>query len=270
MFAGVAVVLAVGAVAWSLRPQISIPGESAALRRIGGGEAKEEKLDGTRMRVLVWNVEKGKESSFEEDVRKLQSEVDLAMLQEFSSAESVVRTVDAGMGFDMAASFVYVDTQEATGTATGCRARALSAAVQITKDVEPIVHTPKSTLITTYAMGSATLLVVNIHGRNRGGLEPLQAQLARLADLVKQHQGPVIFAGDFNTNSREKALFLSNWMKQLGMSEVTFHPDGRTVSKLSRQPLDHVFTRGLFVEDARSLAQVRGSDHQPILFTCHL
>jgi endonuclease/exonuclease/phosphatase (EEP) superfamily protein YafD len=77
-------------------------------------------------------------------------------------------------------------------------------------------------------------------------------------------QGPVVFAGDFNTNSADKTRCLEAFAGQLGLRALAFQPDGRTLSKLSRLPLDHAFVRGLAVL-AASAPDVPGSDHQPLV-----
>jgi endonuclease/exonuclease/phosphatase (EEP) superfamily protein YafD len=52
---------------------------------------------------------------------------------------------------------------------------------------------------------------------------------------------------------------------KLGLLPVRFDPDDRTVSKLSRRPLDHAFVRGAVVENAGCRGST-GSDHVALTF----
>lgn len=173
------------------------------------------------------------------------------------------------MRYDVATSFVYEPEKIITGVATGSVTRPIAVHALISDDVEPVVHTPKAVVATTYPLQDCSLLVVNVHGRNRGGLEPLITQLEKLSGYLNEHQGPVILAGDFNTNSAAKTEWLMAFVSRLGLKVVGFDPDQRKYSKLSRQPLDWVFVRGLeIVESAVPVAQ--GSDHRPLTSTLSL
>lgn len=85
--------------------------------------------------------------------------------------------------------------------------------------------------------------------------------------IISSHVGPVLFAGDFNTNSKEKNKALLAMIAELKLEEVKFENDLRTQSALSRLFLDHIFCRGLTVESSMvyGASEVKGSDHQPML-----
>lgn len=261
------------AAVWAKLPRIVIPKEGDVLHAFGGPVEAEGRMRDGLLKMLVWNVEKGKEETFGNWMLQLQEHCDLVLLQEFVNDTRVLDALLAkkDMHYNDATSFVYEKTKLRTGTATGCRAKAVSVVAQVTPDLEPIVQTPKTTLFTSYALpNGTTLLAVNIHGRNRGGLTPFQAQLANIGQVIASHTGPVICAGDWNTNSKEKRAYLEDWAHELSLEAVVFNPDGRTLSKLSRQPLDHVFVRGVVVEDAAALLHVDGSDHQPMLVSMRI
>ena len=76
--------------------------------------------------------------------------------------------------------------------------------------------------------------------------------------------GLVACAGSRHTTA--KLGYLETTCGRLGMAAVRFTPDGRTVSKLSRRPLDHAFVRGLAVDENAACCGVGGSDHVAMTF----
>ncbi len=234
------------------------------------GSSSSDSFPSSSVSILVWNLEKGKEKMFRHDFSLLFSEktVDLLLAQEFVDSLELPRLNETA--YHMGVAFEYLKTGVNAGTLTGSKTRPSSVHVEISADAEPIVNTKKSALITTFAVGQQELLVVNIHGRNRGGLEPFVAQLTSLGQYVKNHTGPVVFAGDFNTNSKEKMTFLDQFMAKLELKEVQFENDARTKSKLSRQYLDHIYvSKEIQVVKSKVFGadEITGSDHQPMLVT---
>lgn len=249
----------------------TIPAAADVLVHISGPEP--QKHLASNLQVLVWNVEKGKENDFSKDFSLLSANKDLILLQEFVTSETVKKAVSK-MSYELATSFIYKDGVRA-GAATGSIAASTKIDFQITPDTEPVVGTPKPTIFTEYAVQGGkveNLLVVNIHGMNRAGLEAFQNQLIQIGKVIAAYKGAVLWGGDFNTNSQEKMVVLRSMIKQLGMEAVKFQPDQRTVSKLSRLPLDHVFVRGVEVLKAfvPGTDVSSGSDHQPLLLSIAL
>lgn len=60
----------------------------------------------------------------------------------------------------------------------------------VTNDTEPFVNTPKASVISFFSVAGSKdkLCVINIHGRNRGGLEPFVNQLNELAKVGKKRK----------------------------------------------------------------------------------
>jgi len=114
-------------------------------------------------------------------------------------------------------------------------------------------------------MNGARLLVINLHAINFSlGLESYRAQLADLGNLLQQHTGPAIMAGDFNTWTARRQALVSELAALYGLAPAKFEPDFRR-SALGN-PLDHVYLRGFVVEAART-ESVQSSDHNPLLLT---
>ena len=114
-------------------------------------------------------------------------------------------------------------------------------------------------------MDGQTLLVANVHGINRAPRAAFKAQIDALVERLRTHVGPMLFAGDFNTQSKAKISYLEEAAAMLQLSRVQFSPDHRTVSKLSHRPLDDVFVRGAAIE-ASECWLGGGSDHVAMAF----
>jgi endonuclease/exonuclease/phosphatase (EEP) superfamily protein YafD len=147
-----------------------------------------------------------------------------------------------------------------------------NACVQ-TQAREPLVRTPKATLITQYkitGMPDKTLLVVNIHAINFVDDKYFFRQLQRLQSIIKQHQGPVLFAGDFNTWNEARFAKLQQLVtKRLGMQEIPIPPETRQTSL--GLVVDHAFVRGLTYSSVIDLSQtIHSSNHEPLSFTVRI
>lgn len=101
--------------------------------------------------------------------------------------------------FRIATSFLYRSDHSHTGVATAAVTSPLSADSFITHDTEPVMRTPKATLACRYRLED--LLVINIHAINVVGFDAFQNQLEKVRRPLMDHAGPVVFGGDFNTNT---------------------------------------------------------------------
>ncbi|MCI5144549.1 MAG: endonuclease/exonuclease/phosphatase family protein [Candidatus Electrothrix sp. AR3] len=224
--------------------------------------------------ILVWNIAKGKKNRFVDDFKQVSKNKDVVLLQEFHQNDQIDQALFQNTSFfySIATSFIYDKDNSPTGVATGSTVQPAGSSFQITKHLEPFVKTPKATLLTEYPLADSQhkLLVVNIHGMNRAGFEAFEEQLDRIRLKIENHLGPILFGGDFNTNSKEKREYLYKLINKIGLSEVVFRPDTRTVSGLSRIPLDYIFTKGLNVRDARVMEELEGSDHNALLVVVDL
>ena len=135
---------------------------------------------------------------------------------------------------------------------------------------EPWLRTPKATSITLYPLAGsdASLLTINLHAVNFSfGVKAYLAQLEAVAELIRAHNGPIIFGGDLNTWSDRRQSALNHLTEDLHLTPITFSPDHRT-SRFGR-PLDHLFARGL-IQQSSETVQVDTSDHNPLIATLGL
>nr|WP_255216419.1 endonuclease/exonuclease/phosphatase family protein [Pseudenhygromyxa sp. WMMC2535] len=228
------------------------------------GEAPAAQLCPKTLRVLVWNVFKGKRRSFGPRFGELARDRDLILAQELVFEDSTRALLDAYEGeWATATSFRYA-RRGGVGTGLGTAARASSLRVRALQTLgrEPFTRTPKLALFTEYRLGPSpdkTLLVANVHAINFAGFENFRDQLRRIEAAVGEHRGPVLLAGDFNTWTTRRLRRLEELTRGLDLAPVEFADDRRTT------PLDHAFVRELDVLDGR-VHHGRASDHAALSF----
>ena len=216
--------------------------------------------------ILVWNMWKGRGRGWENDFQALVQGKEILILQEsiFNSRFDPLFSGNDRFEWVMARSFGDVQTQAVTGVKTGAVVKSQAQSFFISPDVEPLFRTPKMLLATSYALqGSETpLLVVNMHAVNFVTLEKFGRQMRQMVEAIGDHEGPVVLAGDFNTWNMARYKNLLALASDMGLNEVPLTRKGR-LSHLNKH-LDHVFYKGLALESAEVLVNIRSSDHYPI------
>jgi len=228
-----------------------------------------------RVSVLVWNIKKEQETCFTSSFETLARSRQLVLLQEVHLQNQWNESFFAGTGhhYAMATAFEYHTDNSPAGVAIGSSVPATyHCQAQVTADVEPIVGTPKSSLIAQYPISTGGfLLVASVHGINRAPEAAFKRQIDQLCTSLEQklHSGEgrfCLLAGDFNTQSAAKLAYLQAASQRLGLVRVAFKPDERTVSKLSQRPLDHAFVSSQLRVEAASCIDHGGSDHAAMTF----
>ena len=223
-------------------------------------------LDSTSIKLLSWNIKKGGLSNWREDLQTLAEDRDLVLLQE--ATESMKSSdIWPNSGYRSFAPG-YRTKAAVTGVATFSKVEPLTRC-HLTA-YEPWFGTPKATTITQYPLSNTdlTLIVVNTHGVNFTlGLKAFRAQFATLGEVLNEHQGPVIFSGDFNTWRPARYRVLNLEMSELNLQPIEFADDHRT--RFFGSTVDHIFIGGLTVQRA-TMQQVDSSDHNPLLISLSL
>lgn len=228
------------------------------------GRAERDALAPDHIRVAVWNMCKGAGGLlFEHDFRSLAYRSDLLLVQEALLSERGLRTYSQP-GFETihAASYKRRDGLR-DGVMTGARAAATAAKRIVCKYPEPIFRTPKVALVKTFKLAGCakTLMVINVHATLMR-LKPVAIEeMEHLISHLPDHDGPIIFAGDFNTFTPGYLAAISGVLGRLGLKYVPIPGDPRPRT----QALDWVFARGLDVSRAYVDVTIRNSDHFPVL-----
>lgn len=218
-------------------------------------------IDPSGFGVLVWNLHKGEEEGWQDDLARLSTGKDLVLLQEAHLTPSFHAALEQSRyHWSMARAFDLEGAE--TGVLTAAKIPASSACLKRTP--EPVIRVPKSVLVTRYPLNGLgeDLWVANVHGVNFTlGTTHFRAQLEALANLAAAHRGPLILAGDFNNWSQRRSKILFEITGKMGLVPLTLADDVR--SHHWGNPVDFVFYRGVEVEEAGAI-QVFSSDHNPI------
>lgn len=228
--------------------------------------SSEQRLNPACIRVLSWNVMKQARRGLADDLATLSRDLDLALLQEVHVEGACLNTFNGDWHRSFAPGFTL------PGRTTGVMT--LSSAGHRTegslRHPEPLLRTPKAANLTTYALDgcSESLLVINLHAVNFSlGMTAYIRQLHDLLAHIDRHDGPVIFAGDFNAWHVQRKRFLDEIACHRGLREVTFEDDRRM--RFFGCHLDYMFVRDLQVIDAHT-RHSDASDHNPLLATLGL
>ncbi|MEH1824028.1 MAG: endonuclease/exonuclease/phosphatase family protein [Nostoc sp.] len=232
-------------------------------------------IDSKSIKVLSWNIAKQNyNKTWLKDFLKIIDTYhpNLIFLQEFSlKLEADEWGKWLKMNWSFAPNFVDIHHQTYSGIFTAATISPITKQVITTQHHEPIVKTPKISLITEYQLSeqSTTLLTINSHLINFVDLNKFKIQLQELELALSIHRGPLIFSGDFNTWSRKRAVILNQVTTKLGLTPVVFAPHHQDKIKrfLLSPPLDHIFYRDISVKKgtAEVLDEICSSDHKPLL-----
>jgi len=222
-------------------------------------------LDPRHLRILNWNIAKGLHSGWRQDLERLSHNVDLALIQEARLEDNLPELLE---GYSWAFAPGFQTRRLTSGVLTLCRAQTLCHLPH--RHREPLIRTPKAALITEYQLldTEQTLKVANIHAINFApGTRHFQTQLETVYHALKDHGGPLIVSGDFNTWRPQRQAVLSALAEALHLRDLPYQEDCRR--QAFGQALDHILYRGLEYVSCR-VSPVASSDHNPIRATLSL
>ena len=217
-------------------------------------------LDGSTLRFMSWNVQKGQQSNWQQDLVLYGQDKDLILFQEAGESMVAMEAVQQHHWFFAPG---YQAGKEVTGVATLSKVKPIGHCALTA--YEPWLGTPKATNITRYALlgSDQSLLVVNMHMVNFvWSNKAFEQQLHSVVRLLHRHHGPVIVSGDFNTWRGSRTEILQNTMAQSGLVPVLFAVDHR--SRFFGYPVDHIYVTGFKAESAKAF-EVHTSDHNPLV-----
>jgi len=240
--------------------------ESEAHRSFG--VAARRALDPHSIKVLVWNIKKGQEPGLDRDLPAYGKDRDLLIISEgyLNPLGQGIFDTFSTLHWDMGISFLYAkDHDFPTGTLIGSVVPPTWTKVKQTVDHEPFIDTPKCLTFAKYPIAGSLkkLLVISMHGINAVLPEALERHVALAVAEIEKHDGPVIFAGDFNTNLETKVEETLKTISDLGMQSLEFRNDERKL--VGGNIIDYIFTRGLHPKDSEVLGKLTSSDHKAML-----
>lgn len=236
------------------------------------GEVNNRYIESNNVKIIVWNILKSKRKNWSKDFLNISKNKDFLIIQESYLDDSYLDFYIKQMSsyrFDMSVSFLY-SKKYPTGTMVASKVNPIELGILRTSYLEPIVRTPKTVTYGLYPIKNfkKNLLVISIHGLNFTKNYKFKEQILSVIDIVLKHEGPVIFAGDFNSWNKGRTSFLKKIMKNNNFQEAIFEKDDRL--KFLKYPLDYVFVRDIEVKKAEVLDYVKSSDHKPLYLDLYL
>jgi endonuclease/exonuclease/phosphatase (EEP) superfamily protein YafD len=211
-------------------------------------------LEACTVTLVSWNTHKETGPAFDAELRRHAVGADMVLLQESVSDRSPAGTPPV---WSRVVAFVRSRDGRTAGVGTASRAVPIRARGVWAPDREPVVRTPKAAVLTEVAItgDEAVVLVLNLHAINFRPAAALERQLAALERSVRDHPGPVVVAGDFNTWSARRRGIVERFAARLGLVPA--------FTGVDRPRLDQVFVRDLRIRSAQRLRS-RASDHDPL------
>ncbi|WP_415843378.1 endonuclease/exonuclease/phosphatase family protein [Xenorhabdus thuongxuanensis] len=211
--------------------------------------------------VAIWNIYKQQRPSWQHVLASLIEKSDLVLLQEAQTTPALLKFItNSGLVADQVPAFAI--PQHPSGVMTLASSSPIYCCPL--REKEPIFRLSKSSLITIYPLpDKRQLMVINVHAINFSlGVDVYSRQLNNIGIHINLHNGPVIFAGDFNAWSRQRLKILERFAHRMHLKEVYFNDDHRTI--VFGKPLDFVFYRELKVSRA-AVVMTGASDHNPLM-----
>jgi len=234
------------------------------------GQALDHDLDGNSIKVLVWNIKKSSMVPWKDEFTSYGKDKDLFLIQEAFENPLFTSTLAsfANVRWDLGISFLYsIYNNAPTGNLVGSTVEPSLVQVLHTPDMEPVIQTPKATTIGKYAIDGSKneLLVISVHGINLTTFGAFKRHMGQAKALIEAHEGPVLFAGDFNTRTGARTQHLMKLVEELGLKSVDFdHDECRMKFKFTPYYLDYSFVRNLKVKKSEIDCDSKGSDHKPM------
>jgi endonuclease/exonuclease/phosphatase (EEP) superfamily protein YafD len=238
---------------------IQLVEDQDAVLAFGGGLTAKELL--SPFKVTVWNICKGAgNENFTRDFRHLLAESDLFLLQEALLSSRAINTLHQENFLAIhGTSYRRLDGLR-DGVLTLAKAQLIDPPKRILcTSPEPLLKTPKTSLLTNFLCANRNLSVINIHAKLLRTSRGLLAEMEHVFSYAPK-SGPLLLAGDFNTFTPKLQSNLFAFLQERGLEVAIMESDKRS----ALASLDHVFVRDLIVQEAFVRSDILSSDHFPL------
>ena len=215
--------------------------------------------------MLCWNVHKNnqKDPGFQSFLHKEVEKrgIDIILFQEASFRDNNHFEL-ADFSYDAAANLEF--RREFYGVLTASKMESSYAKAYLSEGRESVLGPHKSLLLSNYLFeDGSSLLILNVHAINFRENQRYTKELERFLDLLKEHKGPMILAGDFNSWNKQRMDKLQKVAQRLSLTAVPFEKTGKVKSFMGKE-LDFVFYRELELLEAEVMDEHKLSDHNPL------
>lgn len=209
--------------------------------------------------ILNWNIHKATNKKFEEEFQILKQKHHILITQEILLNQNMQHVFSKSEKFEWHVVESWLKGSSPTGVGTISKVKSLQQ-IPLLAGQEPLVKTPKTSLITTYKFANnKILMVINTHALLLASNTNYSQQMDSIITIAKKHLGPMIWAGDFNTWKQDRWLKLKQIKQSLRLNAISFPEDNR-----SFLVLDHILYRGLKLKSSKIYNRSKGSDHLPL------
>jgi len=215
--------------------------------------------------ILCWNVHKNnrKDPKFQSFLHKEVERrgIDIILFQEACFRDNHHFELSK-FSYDAAANLEF--RREFYGVLTASKMESVYAKAYLSEGRESLFGPHKSLLLSSYLFedGSA-LLILNVHAINFRENQHYNKELERFLDLLKEHKGAMILAGDFNSWNKQRMDKLQKIAEKLSLKAVNFKETGKVRSFMGKE-LDFIFYRELELIEAEVMDEHTLSDHNPL------
>ncbi len=212
-------------------------------------------------RLLSWNIQKENRAGWEKDLERLSQNADILLIQEAHLTDELKTWLNRKPYYwHLVTAFEYHDIK--TGVLTAANSEPDFICPQ--RAAEPLIRFPKTILITRYPLAHShhSLMIANVHMINFApDLTAFRKQVRQMTEVLSDHEGPMIVAGDFNTWSEERISIIETEAGRLALVPANFKTDA--ARKVFGYTVDRIYYRGLTLEEA-VVVEVTSSDHNPL------
>ena len=234
--------------------------------KIDTKRVKQSNFKSSNISILNWNVHKENHSlrwlnEFNHILNHYNP--DIALFQEYKKVNSKsILTHNINFGYNYLPNISLGGND--FGLMSASKIDSNSCIGLLSSSVEPIIKTPKLTLLTRYKIEDSKIFtIINCHLINFVRFEAFKKEIQNIEQLIKNSSGALILAGDFNTWSKKRFDLLNQICLNLGLKRVAF--DENRTKKLLKRDLDHIFYRDLILNEFELLKDIKSSDHLPQL-----
>lgn len=215
-------------------------------------------LNKSTIEVLTWNVLKFKRENSFSDFSNLAAKTDIAFIQEAIHTIELQTKTAKSISMDWSFFKSFCREYGASGVQIGTRFPQFQAEALLAPALEPVVNTPKVTGFSTVEISGRKILLINVHGLNANKGLDFEKHMDQIYEIAAKFEGPIIWAGDFNTWNPSRMAYLKNKGQALGMALLVPETDKRKLK------LDHILVRGFKAKSVKILDTYVSSDHWPV------
>ncbi|AZZ35317.1 hypothetical protein CIK05_00365 [Bdellovibrio sp. qaytius] len=215
-------------------------------------------LTNSTIEVLTWNVLKFKRENSFSDFTNLANKADIAFVQEAVHSNDLQNQTAQNIPMDWTFFKSFCREYGASGVQIGSRFPQLETEAVLAPALEPVVNTPKVTGFATIEISGHKVLLISIHGLNANKGLDFEKHIDQVVGVASKFEGPIIWAGDFNTWNPLRIAYLKSKGESIGMTLLVPETDSRKLK------LDHILVRGFKMKSVQVLDTYVSSDHWPV------